>query len=77
MRLVFSVLVSALLIATAAVAQPAGTFRHAHGVGFGNLSSLDPISTGRVLQITEKIMNRSCGPIWTASPAPTWPPAGP
>lgn len=34
----------------------------AHDVGSGGLSSLDPIDKGRVLQITEKIMNRLIRP---------------
>ncbi|HAW48527.1 MAG TPA: peptide ABC transporter substrate-binding protein, partial [Roseovarius sp.] len=44
---------AALLCATAALAEPRGTFRHAHNVGFGAQSSLDPASKGRVLQIIE------------------------
>lgn len=59
-----------LLLAMPAGAEPIGTFRHAHGVGFGNLSSLDPISTGRVLQITEKIMNRLVRPGMDGKPSP-------
>ena len=37
---------------------------------FGNLSSLDPISTGRVLQITEKVMNRLVRPGLDGKPQP-------
>ncbi|MEO3414062.1 ABC transporter substrate-binding protein [Roseovarius sp. CAU 1744] len=70
MRYFQSVLICALLFAGAASGQPAGTFRHAHEVGFGNLSSLDPISTGRVLQITEKIMNRLVRPGLDGKPQP-------
>ncbi len=47
-----------LATATAAVAQPKGTFKQAHDIGFGDSSSLDPISRGRVFQLTEKLMNR-------------------
>jgi peptide/nickel transport system substrate-binding protein len=46
----------------AAQAQPAGTFRQAHEIGSGDNSSLDPISRGRVFQITEKIMSRLVRP---------------
>ncbi|MDE0346858.1 MAG: ABC transporter substrate-binding protein [Boseongicola sp.] len=57
--------VTALAIAfagSAALAEPTGTFRQAHEYGFGTASSLDPISKGRVFQITEKIMNRLVRP---------------
>ena len=47
---------------TTALAEPTGTFRQAHEYGFGAQSSLDPISKGRVFQITEKIMNRLVRP---------------
>ena len=47
---------------TLAYAAPKGTFRQAHELGFGSSSSLDPISKGRVFQITEKIMNRLVRP---------------
>ncbi|MFT5220366.1 MAG: peptide/nickel transport system substrate-binding protein [Gammaproteobacteria bacterium] len=56
---------TALLVVffTASVlAAPSGTFRQAHELGFGASSSLDPISKGRVFQITEKIMNRLVRP---------------
>ncbi|MGI9356328.1 MAG: ABC transporter substrate-binding protein [Rhizobiaceae bacterium] len=47
---------------TLAFAAPEGTFRQAHEYGFGAKSSLDPISKGRVFQITEKLMNRLVRP---------------
>ncbi len=53
---------AALLSGTMALAEPAGTFRQAHEYGFGAQSSLDPISKGRVFQITEKVMNRLVRP---------------
>lgn len=52
-----------LLFAVApASAEPFGTFRHAHNVGYGAQSSLDPASKGRVLQIIEKIQSRLVRP---------------
>lgn len=51
-----------LCLAPPALAEPTGTFRQAHELGFGALSSLDPMSNGRVLQITEKVMNRLVRP---------------
>src|SRR6056297_3623158 len=42
--------VLALLLGSAAHAEPSGTFRQAHEYGFGAQSSLDPISSGRVFQ---------------------------
>lgn len=50
------------LSAGIASAEPSGTFRQAHELGFGAQSSLDPISNGRVFQITEKIMSRLVRP---------------
>ncbi|WP_299844166.1 ABC transporter substrate-binding protein [uncultured Roseovarius sp.] len=70
MRAVLSVVVSLLLSMNMATAEPSGTFRHAHTLGFGSLSSLDPISKGRVLQITEKIMNRLVRPGLDGKPQP-------
>ena len=58
------------LYAVAALAQPSGTFRQAHELGFGALSSLDPASNGRVLQITEKVMNRLVRPGRDGAPEP-------
>ena len=61
--------VTALTLATAiASAEPSGTFRQAHELGFGEASSLDPISKGRVFQITEKIMSRLVRPGLDGSP---------
>ena len=71
MRAVFSGCLLVLVWVTSVLAQqPSGTFRHAHEVGFGSLSSLDPISKGRVLQITEKIMNRLVRPGLDGKPQP-------
>lgn len=50
------------MAASLAAAEPSGTFRQAHELGFGAQSSLDPISKGRVFQITEKIMSRLVRP---------------
>lgn len=58
------------LCAAQAVAAPTGTFRHAHNVGFGAQSSLDPASKGRVLQIIEKIQSRLVRPGASGSPEP-------
>ncbi|WP_297774495.1 ABC transporter substrate-binding protein [uncultured Roseovarius sp.] len=58
------------LVAGHALAEPAGTFRHAHNVGFGAQSSLDPASKGRVLQIIEKIQSRLVRPGPAGKPAP-------
>ena len=56
-------MVSAIaLSAGMTAAEPSGTFRQAHELGFGAQSSLDPISKGRVFQITEKIMSRLVRP---------------
>ncbi len=61
----------ALIAGTAtAMAEPSGTFRQAHELGFGSASSLDPISKGRVFQITEKIMNRLVRPGLDGKPSP-------
>ncbi len=59
-----------LLLAAPAGAAPTGTFRHAHNVGFGAHSSLDPASKGRVLQIIEKIQSRLVRPGRSGKPAP-------
>ena len=70
MRLCAKTLLSAALIAGPATAQAGDTFRMAHDVGSGGLSSLDPIAKGRVLQITEKIMNRLIRPGPDGRPSP-------
>lgn len=63
-------LVALVLLASSAWAEPRGTFRHAHNVGFGAQSSLDPASKGRVLQIIEKIQSRLVRPGRDGTPAP-------
>lgn len=82
-RFVGPIVAAAVSIAAPAWAQPKGTFRQAHEIGFGDASSLDPASRGRVFQITEKLMNRLVRPgldgkpegdlatSWTASPDAT------
>ena len=61
----------AVFLAGASVsnAEPSGTFRQAHEYGFGAQSSLDPISKGRVFQITEKLMNRLVRPDLDGKPS--------
>ncbi len=61
---------AALMMAPGAHAQPAGTFRQAHDLGFGTASDLDPISRGRVFQVTEKIMSRLVRPDMDGKPSP-------
>ncbi len=63
---------AALLLGAAvmAVAQPKGTFRQAHEVGFGTASDMDPISRGRVFHVTEKVMSRLVRPGLDGKPAP-------
>ena len=63
---------AALLLGTAitVAAQPKGTFRQAHEVGFGTASDLDPISRGRVFHVTEKVMSRLVRPGPDGKPAP-------
>jgi peptide/nickel transport system substrate-binding protein len=63
MRVLLGILtLAAAAIAPAVSAQPSGVFRQAHEIGSGDNSSLDPISRGRVFQITEKIMSRLVRP---------------
>ncbi len=62
--------ITAGLTAGFAMAEPTGTFRQAHELGFGAQSSLDPISKGRVFQITEKIMSRLVRPDLEGKPSP-------
>jgi peptide/nickel transport system substrate-binding protein len=64
--------IAAIVVSLASLAQadPAGTFRHAHNVGFGSRSSLDAASTGRVLQIIEKIQSRLVRPGPSGTPQP-------
>jgi len=59
-----------ILGGTSAIASPSGTFRQAHEYGFGDKSSLDPASRGRVMQITEKLMSRLIRPDMKGSPSP-------
>ncbi|SLN67821.1 Heme-binding protein A precursor [Roseovarius albus] len=70
MRLLIIVMLAVSLLTSAAAAQPDNVFRQAHDVGKGARSSLDPISQGRVLQITEKIMNRLARPGMDGLPQP-------
>ena len=65
-----SAALTVLTTASVAMAEPGGTFRQAYEYGFGALSSLDPISQGRVFQITEKIMNRLVRPGLDGRPTP-------
>ena len=53
-----------------ASAQPAGTFRQPHDVGYGQSSSMDPVSKGKVFQITEKVMSRLIRTGIDGKPAP-------
>lgn len=63
--------VAALVAATGtAYAEPSGTFRQAHELGFGKQSSLDPIAKGRVRQLTEKLMSRLVRPGSDGTPQP-------
>jgi len=62
--------VAAVLGAGIVAAAPSGTFRQSHEVGSGNASDLDPISKGRVFQITEKIMSRLVRPGLDGKPSP-------
>ena len=64
------VFMAILASASVAWAEPTGTFRQAHEVGSGNASDLDPISKGRVFQITEKIMSRLVRPSMEGTPSP-------
>ena len=57
-------------LTSGAMAEPSGTFRFAHDVGSGALSSLDPIANGRILTITEKLMSRLVRPGVEGIPQP-------
>lgn len=61
---------AAVIIAGVSYAEPSGTFRQAHELGFGAESTLDPISNGRVRQITEKVMSRLVRPGLDGTPTP-------
>lgn len=72
-RAIYVVAALAALAATNAAfaqQQPRGVFRQAHEIGFGDASSLDPASRGRVFQVTEKIYNRLVRPGMDGKPAP-------
>ena len=64
-----AVSMAAILAAGMATAASSGTFRQAHDYGFGDKSSLDPSSPGRVQAITEKVMNRLVSPDLDGKPA--------
>jgi peptide/nickel transport system substrate-binding protein len=68
-RLLTTACVAAIAFTGAAMAEPKGTFRQAHEYGFGDQSSLDPISKGRVFQITEKLMSRLVRPDMEGKPS--------
>lgn len=72
MKRILTMIAAAALaaVATSAMAQPKGTFRQAHEVGFGDASSLDPASRGRVFHVTEKIMSRLVQPGLDGKPSP-------
>lgn len=65
-----ALILAAALWALPCDAAPSGTFRQAHNVGNGAMSSLDPAANGRILQITEKIMSRLVRPGPDGAPAP-------
>ena len=54
--------VAVLLALGATTAMADGIYRESHDLGFGDNSSLDPSSQGRVFSMTEKIMNRLVRP---------------
>ncbi|MBQ77188.1 MAG: peptide ABC transporter substrate-binding protein [Cellvibrionales bacterium] len=67
------IIASAMILSvggTSAIAAPDGIFRQAHEYGYGDKSSLDPASRGRVMQITEKLMSRLIRPDMKGSPSP-------
>ena len=70
MRIFLGVVSGLLLSASLAWAESNGVFRQAHEVGSGAASNLDPISKGRVFQITEKIMSRLVRPDMDGRPSP-------
>jgi peptide/nickel transport system substrate-binding protein len=49
---------AALLAGAATNAEPSGTLHQPHDVGYGQASSVDPFSKGKVFQVTEKIYSR-------------------
>ena len=70
MKILLGVVSGLALSASLAWAEPSGVFRQAHEVGSGLASSLDPISKGRVFQVTEKIMSRLVRPDMDGRPSP-------
>ncbi|WP_120499813.1 ABC transporter substrate-binding protein [Roseovarius sp. EL26] len=70
MRLLITMTIAMTFVAQLVLAQSDSVFRQAHDVGKGDRSSLDPISQGRVLQVTEKIMNRLARPDSDGLPQP-------
>ena len=70
MKILLGVVSGLALSASFAWAEPSGVFRQAHEVGSGSASSLDPISKGRVFQVTEKIMSRLVRPDMDGRPSP-------
>lgn len=69
-KFAFVLAIAALVGVPVANSAPSGTFRQAHEVGSGNASDLDPISKGRVFQITEKLMSRLVRPGQDGKPSP-------
>ena len=69
-KLFIAAAMTIVLSGTTAIAAPNGTFRQAHEYGYGDKSSLDPASRGRVMQITEKLMSRLIRPDMKGSPSP-------
>ncbi len=70
MKTAIGALAALFAVAATAPAQAQTVFRQAHEVGFGQASSLDPASRGRVFQVTEKIMSRLIRPGLDGKPAP-------
>ena len=69
-RIFASALVAFLSFSSLVFAGPSGTLKESHDLGFGENSSLDPISKGRVFQITDKLMDRLVRPALDGTPAP-------
>ncbi len=71
MKKLIAVGVAALLLPLGtALAEPSGTLRQAHDLGFGTNSSLDPSSQGRVFAMIDKVMNRLVRPGLDGVPQP-------
>ena len=69
-KLLCTLAIAALSATSIAHAQPKGTLRISHEIGFGDASSLDPSSRGRVFQVTDKLMSRLVRPGLDGKPAP-------